>query len=92
MATITPMIYPFRIATMSKSTNAIVRGHSTKDDTITYHMQDRRRNLPKFERVEIDGIRVNLVLKDGSVMPLPNCFVGYVLKTAFPHEITLVKP
>lgn len=55
-------------------------------------MQDKRKNLPKYKEVVIDGTHVRLILEDGSAFPLPSCFVGYELKTAFPHEITLVKP
>lgn len=77
---------------MAKTTNAIEQWNDVHKGVTRYRMQDKRKNLPKYKKVFIDGTKVRLILEDDSVFPLPNCFVGYVLKTAFPHEITLVKP
>lgn len=71
---------------------AIIQANDVHKGITTYRMKDGRKNLPKYKHVVIDGTHVRLILEDGGVHHLPPCFKGYVLKTAFPHEITLVKP
>lgn len=77
---------------MKKEHLPIVRSFDPKKGIIRYHMKDGRLNLPNYDNLVVDGLKVRIRLVDiDQVRHLPDLNKGYTLKEANKFEIVFVQ-
>lgn len=75
-----------------KESQPIVRSFDPKKGIIRYHMKDKRMNLPKYDGLHVDGLKVRIRLVDvDQIRHLPDLNKGYVLKSQTAYEIVFVQ-
>lgn len=68
----------------------IIRSYDPKG-IISYHLRNKNHKLPEYKEVITDGIKVRIILKDGSTRHLPDLNKGYTLKSKDKFELLYTK-
>lgn len=74
-----------------KEKQDIIRSLDPKEGIITYHLRNKNHKLPEYKEVITDGIKVRIILKDGSTRHLPDLNKGYELKSSDKYELLFKK-
>lgn len=69
----------------------IIRSFDPKKGTIGYHLRNKNHKLPEYKEVITEGIKVRIILKDGSTRHLPDLNKGYELKSKDKFELLFTK-